>query len=254
MSKVICSILNAVHTLRTPKLRTSAIIGARSLCYSRTNFASKLIYPEAPSKDHTDLASFLAYVERTQLNKRSTVYKGTHYEYTIAEALSQYGFFLKRVGGSSDRGMDLLGTWTIPTTSHTMRVVVQCKAGSRSPGPMYVRELKGAVKAAPPGWRGTDVLGLLVAEKPATKGVQDELNTDTPLAYMCCSREGEVVQLLWNHRAQDIGLEGLSVGVRHAENSEAKQIILLRGGKVLPILDRETLQDGEATIPGSSVG
>jgi hypothetical protein len=210
----------------------------RHLSTSPQRLTEKLIYPEAPSKDHKNLTTFLAYVERSRLDKRSTVYKGTLYEYTIAETLSQYGFYLKRVGGASDRGMDLLGTWTIPSTTDTMKVIVQCKAGAKSPGPSNVRELKGALKAAPPGWRGADVLGLLVSEKPATKGVQDELHTDMPLAYICCSREGTVAQVLWNHRAQEIGLEGMSVGVRHSDDDpNAKQIILMKDGKTLPLLE-----------------
>ena len=221
-------------------IRTSPRVAARYLSTTPKAFSENLIYPEAPSKDHNDLTTFLAYVERTRLNKRSTVYKGTHYEYTIGETLSQYGFYLRRVGGASDRGMDLLGTWAIPGTTNSMKVIVQCKAGSRSPGPTNVRELKGALKAAPPGWRGTDLLGILVSEKPATKGVQDELHTDVPLVYGCCSREGDVVQLLWNHRAQEIGLEGLSVGVRHMGDSQAKQIILMKDGKALPLLEKRS--------------
>lgn len=196
----------------------------------------KLIYPESPSKEHSDLASFLSHVERTRLNKRSTVYRGTHYEYTIAQALSQYGFFLKRVGGPSDRGVDLLGTWTLPSTSTRLKTVLQCKAGARSPSPSFVRELKGALAVAPPGWRGDDALGLLVGEKPATKGVVGEiLGSDRALGYVCCSREGDIRQILWNGRAQDIGLEGVAVGVRH--EGEDKKLVLLREGEVLPLLN-----------------
>ncbi|KAH8735989.1 hypothetical protein BGZ61DRAFT_553693 [Ilyonectria robusta] len=193
-----------------------ARIGAR-----RTNSttASTLIYPEAPTKEHSNLATFLAYVERTGLNKKSTVYRGTHYEYTVAEALSPYGFVLKRVGGASDRGLDLLGTWKPPSTRHVMKVFLQCKAGARSPSPMFVRELKGARAEAPPGWRSdTDVLGLLVGEKPATRGVQEELRASVPLGYVCCSKDGELKQLLWNQAAQEMGLEGVTVAVNNGEN------------------------------------
>ncbi|KAI8679806.1 hypothetical protein NCS57_00259400 [Fusarium keratoplasticum] len=210
----------------------------------------ELIYPEAPNKGHSDLATFLAYVERTSLDKRTTVYRGTHYEYTVADTLSQYGFFLKRVGGASDRGMDLLGTWTPPSTSQTIKVILQCKAGVRSIGPMYVRELKGALVAAPPGWRGADTLGLLVAEKPATKGVQRDMNSaEVALGYVCCSKEGELVQLLWNYRAQEMGLEGISVGVRHGVNGEEKKLVLMKGGKVLPMLEKTTPEEQEPSIP-----
>ncbi|KPM44375.1 hypothetical protein AK830_g2175 [Neonectria ditissima] len=218
--------------------------------------AGKLIYPESPTKEHSNLATFLSYVERTRLNKKSTVYKGTHYEYTVAETLSRYGFFLKRVGGASDRGLDLLGTWTLPSTEHAMKVFVQCKAGARSPSPMYVRELKGARAEAPPGWRGAgDVLGLLVGEKPATRGVQEELRAPAALGYVCCSKAGEVKQLLWNEAAQKMGLEDVTVAVRYAggdgdgdrdrdEGDEPeKQLVLMKGARTLPLLEKLTSVD-----------
>ena len=209
---------------------------------------SQLIYPEAPSKEHSDLATFLSYVERTSLNKNSTVYRGTHYEYTVADTLSQYGFLLKRVGGQSDRGMDLLGIWTLPSTSHTFKVILQCKAGARSASPMYIRELKGALAAAPPGWRGTDVLGLLVGEKPATKGVQKEMHTaDVALGYVCCTKEGEVAQLLWNLKAQEMGLDGVSVGIKYGEDKN--QLVLFRGGEMLPLLQKvETKEENVVDV------
>lgn len=224
-------------------------IGVRHISDNNSQLPNplELIYPEAPNKGHSDLATFLAYAERTSLDKRTTVYRGTHYEYTVADTLSQYGFFLKRVGGASDHGMDLLGAWTLPSTSQTIRVILQCKAGLRSVGPMYVRELKGALAAAPPGWRsGADTLGLLVAEKPATKGVQRDLNSaEVALGYVCCSRDGELVQLLWNRRAQEMGLEGISVGVRHGVGAGGKMLVLMRGGKVLPLLEKTAPEERE---------
>ncbi|KAF7561723.1 hypothetical protein G7046_g2425 [Stylonectria norvegica] len=223
-----------------PKLPISLNVCGRLLSTSKRSksTADKLIYPDSPSKEHSDLSTFLAYVERTSLNKRTSVYRGTHYEYTVGEALSQYGFSLKRTGGASDRGMDLLGTWTIPSTKQTINVVLQCKCGVRTSSPMYVRELKGALKEAPPGWRGPNAMGLLVGEKPATKGVQEELRAEVPLAYVCCSRKGEVQQLLWNLKAQEMGLDGVSVGVRHVGGSDEKQLVLMRGEKLLPLLER----------------
>ncbi|KAJ4328493.1 hypothetical protein N0V84_001009 [Fusarium piperis] len=223
-------------------------IGVRRISDNKSQASNplELIYPEAPNKGHSDLATFLAYVERTSLDKRTTVYRGTHYEYTVADTLSQYGFFLKRVGGASDHGMDLLGAWTLPSTSQTIKVILQCKAGIRSVGPMYVRELKGALAAAPPGWRGANTLGLLVAEKPATKGVQRDMNSaEVALGYVCCSKEGELVQLLWNHRAQEMGLDGISVGVRHGVEGAEKKLVLMKGGKVLPLLKKTAPEEQE---------
>ncbi|RGP73755.1 hypothetical protein FLONG3_6246 [Fusarium longipes] len=236
---------NVLRRAVLPSKLASTVVGSRLISKTRSKAPkpSQLIYPAAPSKDHSDLATFLTYVERTSLNKTSTVYRGTHYEYTVADTLSQYGFFLKRVGGQSDRGMDLLGIWTLPSTSQTSKVIIQCKAGARSTSPMYIRELKGAMAVAPPGWRGTDVLGLLVGEKPATKGVQKEINTaDVALGYVCCTKEGQVMQLLWNLKAQEMGLDGVSVGVKYGEDKK-NQIVLMRGGKMLPLLEKVKIEE-----------
>ncbi|KAM0431814.1 hypothetical protein ACHAPT_005064 [Fusarium lateritium] len=253
MSILFRGVQKASRRFSSPPKCISPRIGVRHLSSSNNQHAPfELIYPEAPNKEHSDLATFLAYVERTRLNKRTTVYRGTHYEYTVADTLSQYGFFLKRVGGASDRGMDLLGTWTLPSTSQTMKVILQCKAGARSASPMYVRELKGALAAAPPGWRGADTLGLLVGEKPATKGVQGEMHSsEAALGYVCCSREGEVLQLLWNLKAQEIGLEGVTVGVRYgAQGEDGKKLVLMKGGKILPLLEKTTPEEQETSVDG----
>src|SRR4051812_11170123 len=69
---------------------------------------NKLAFPDLGSPHHRDLSSFLAYAERTGLDPNSTVYVGTHYEYRVASKLSKFGFALKRIGGASDNGIDLI--------------------------------------------------------------------------------------------------------------------------------------------------
>ncbi|KEY74240.1 hypothetical protein S7711_00398 [Stachybotrys chartarum IBT 7711] len=231
----------------SPCTQTASQTGPPNLRHYNTGEASgaaftpPLIYPQAPATQHTDLPTFLAYAERTGLDVKSTVYVGTHYEYRVASALAQYGFFLKRIGGSSDFGTDLLGTWTPPTTSQTMRVLLQCKAGSQRVGPHLVRELEGAFAGAPIGWKGSGVLGFLVSEKPATKGVRDSLaRSRWPMGYACCSREGVLQQMLWNRGAEEQGLEGFGVVARHTGGGEGKageRLVLVRNGKTLPLLE-----------------
>ncbi|KAI2635221.1 hypothetical protein GGS21DRAFT_100166 [Xylaria nigripes] len=196
-----------------------------------------LKYPEAPSKDqHGDVASYIAYAERTGLDVESKVFIGTHYEYSIASALRLLGFDLRRVGGQSDKGIDLLGTWHVPSAPKhfPLRVLLQCKAYSTSKtariGPQYIRELEGAYLGAPPGWRGSGVIGLLVTQRPATKGVREALaNSRWPLAYLSCSKDGVLEQMLWNQRAEEEGLEGMGVTVKmsNTECSDATQRLVL---------------------------
>ncbi|KAG5984791.1 hypothetical protein E4U55_003156 [Claviceps digitariae] len=199
----------------------------------------KVSNPDAPPAQHSDLASFVSYAQRTGLDIKSTVYVGTHYEYTVAQSLSRYGFDLRRIGGSFDLGTDLLGTWTLPDSASSplsMRVLVQCKAGSQRIAPRHVRELEGAFVGAPTGWRGTGVLGVLVSEYSATKGVRDSLGrSQWPMVCMCCSREGVVSQMLWNLRAQELGLESYGVSVRHGGLGD---LVLMHKGKAISLLEQ----------------
>ncbi|KAI7214835.1 hypothetical protein KC333_g5796 [Hortaea werneckii] len=185
------------------------------------------------SQKHHDLASFLEYAERTSLNPTSTVYRGTHFEYTAAQALGDYAFKLRRTGRSNDLGIDLVGHWHLPASStttagsdqpdagaagHAMPVLVQCKASKLTPS--MVRELEGAYIGAPAGWRGDGVLAVLVSTVPATKGVSAAVQrSQWPLAVMQIGRDGILRQFLWNSKAAEAGLTGLGVTTKYASKT-----------------------------------
>lgn len=206
--------------------------------WTPTRLNSTLIYPDPPTNNHHDLPSFLAYADRSGLDQKSTLYVGTHYEYTVAQVLSQYGFYLKRVGGHSDYGIDLLGTWTVPSSKEPLRVLAQCKAIARKSTPNLVRELEGAFVGAPVGWKGHGVLGVFVTEKAATKGVRDSLaRSRWPMCFISCTRAGHVQQMLWNRRAEEEGLEGLGVGMRHTGGDGESQLSMLWKGRHVVLED-----------------
>jgi hypothetical protein len=156
------------------------------------------------------------------------------------------------VGGVSDCGIDLLGTWgalpSLPAGARPLRVLAQCKAVQR-PGPHLIRELEGAFAGAPAGWRGRGgVVGLLVTEKPATKGIREALaRSRWPMGFVACSRAGEVGQFLWNARAEEAGLEGLGVGMRYVDGGGGgKELVLTWKGKNLPLVrEGEEAEGGE---------
>lgn len=217
-----------------------------------------LIYPSPLSQHHTDLSSFLSYAARTNLDPTSTFYVGTHFEYTACAALARLGFSLRRVGGTSDCGIDLLGTWELPSpraprapqsSPPSLRILAQCKAVQR-PGPHLVRELEGAFAGAPVGWRGrrgaiSGVMGVLVTEKSATKGIREALGRSRwPMMFVACSRAGKVGQVLWNRGAEVEGLEGLGVGTRYT--GEGSEVVLSWEGKYLPL----SQGNGEAAVMG----
>jgi hypothetical protein len=197
---------------------------------------AELVYPKPINTAHHNLITFLQYSQRTGLDPASTVYVGTHYEYTVADSLAGYGFSLQRTGGASDKGIDLLGTWRPPGAGEALRVILQCKSRAQKLGPDAARELEGAFAGAPAGWRGAGVLGLLIAKEAATKGVRQQLGrSQYPMAYVSCSQSGQVLQMLWNSRAEDAGLRNLSVTTRHtAAGQDASTVVLQRGGEQVP--------------------
>lgn len=135
---------------------------------------------------------------------------------------------LKRVGGRSDHGIDLLGTWALPSSSHPLKVLVQCKALANKISPAQARELEGSFVGAPPGWRGDGVLALLVAPLSATKGVREALGRSRwPMGYVACSPEGRIMQMLWNRRAEEEGLEGVGVGLKYGGGDATQKEVYL---------------------------
>jgi hypothetical protein len=172
------------------------------------------------SLHHTSLSEFLSYADTVDLSPTSTVYRGTHYEYTVANALERLAFSLTRVGRASDLGIDLLGSWAVPSRPAPLNVLIQCKA--EAPKPSMVRELEGAVVGAPVAYRGEGTIAILAAAKEATKGVRDAVGRSRlPMAYLNVTTEGRVRQFVWNHAAVECGLEGVGVTLRYLANGES---------------------------------
>jgi hypothetical protein len=197
---------------------------------SKQNSPDVLRYPNSPNNEHNDIPTYVAYAQRTGLDTSSTTYVGTHYEYTVAAALEKFGFEIKRIGGRGDFGIDLLGTWSVPSSANPLRIFLQCKfaATSTKIGPHLLRELEGAFVGAPPGWRGSGVIGLLVTQKAATKGIRDLLGRSRwPMGFISCSADGKVQQMLWNSRAEEEGLAGMGIGVRMSETKSLEQELVL---------------------------
>ncbi|KAL7627444.1 hypothetical protein AAE478_001637 [Parahypoxylon ruwenzoriense] len=213
-------------------------LSATAATWPFLNRYSTLRYPDPPTSEHHDTASYAAYAARTGLDVTSNTYIGTQYEYTVADTLALLGFDVRRVGGRSDAGIDLLGTWRVPSSPLApLRVLIQCKASSSQStriGPHFVRELEGAFIGAPPGWRGTGVIGLLVTQRPATKGIREALaRSRWPMGYLSCTGDGRLEQMIWNHRAEEEGLEGMGVTVQFSELKGAadQRLVLTWEGK-----------------------
>jgi hypothetical protein len=168
------------------------------------------------SSEHHDLQSFLEFAEQKKLNTETAVYKGTHYEYIVMEALKPFGFHLERIGKSNDKGTDLVGQWRLPGAPHEIRVLVQCKVSRGLPS--AIRELEGAYAGAPSGWTGDNVLALLSSSKAMTKGVLDGIQrSPSPIGALHIDSEGLTRQFIWNAVAGQIGLAGVGVTAKYSD-------------------------------------
>ncbi|KAM3077112.1 hypothetical protein ACMFMG_003419 [Clarireedia jacksonii] len=190
---------------------------------------------ESEKKEHYDLSSFLEYASRNNIDTSSTLYVGTHYEYIVKQALQRRGMSLQQVGGRSDCGIDLLGTWSLPTAPQPLKVLIQCKAFANKIKPAQARELEGTFVGAPPGWRNSSVLAFLVSQQAATKGVREALGRSRwPMGYILCEPGGRILQMLWNRKAAEEGLAGLQVELQYAGGDlKEKEVVLTYQGAII---------------------
>lgn len=191
---------------------------------------------------HGSLEDFIHHASLNRLDLTSTVYRGTLYEYTVLETLSTlYGFQLYRTGGADDRGIDLRGTWRLPTvptssnaaTDHATlsedvkRVVIQCKHEAKKIGPRHVRELNGIA-------RGPDTLSILVSSSTFTEKARQALMTSPNPICLAVIQEfnlgGALRQFIWNREAGKT-LQGLEVRVVHGKGDYTLK--LYHHGRVL---------------------
>ncbi|KAG1884323.1 hypothetical protein F4604DRAFT_1732789 [Suillus subluteus] len=136
----------------------------------------------------------------------STVARGTAFEEWSLQLLQDYfSMSLKRVGGKSDGGVDLLGWWWLPFTSDSqstpitpprrrIRVLAQCKAEKKKFSPNYVREMEGVwhmhTQARSPGESSIPVselgtVALLLSEsKFTTATLTRALGSSVPFLLM----------------------------------------------------------------------
>lgn len=202
------------------------------------------------SRPHHDLPTFLDYAQRTSLSPRSTVYRGTCYEYNVAACLRRLRFTLFRTGGRADHGIDLVGSWPLPDVADALTVCIQCKASTKAAlGPEAVRELEGAAAGASRLRRlvefedGKDnqialserVMAILVAPRAASPGIRDALSrSGAALGFMMIGAgdDPKVEQIFWNQAAAERGLRELRVDMRFLDAEQyQKEAVLIKNGE-----------------------
>jgi len=120
-----------------------------------------------------------------------SVFRGTEFEQRSQRVLQNHlSMSLRRVGGKSDGGIDLMGWWWLPAPGanaddiprrRRLRILAQCKAEEKKVGPKYVREMEGVLHRyvslslpsdtqplSPHSSHQFPLVALLVSESPYT--------------------------------------------------------------------------------------
>lgn len=112
---------------------------------------------------HSSSSSSLSMAMSRYPSKLSAVHRGTAFEQRSLQLLQVHlSMALRRVGGRSDGGIDLVGWWWLPFVTESdnihrpgalpdtdgllrrrLRVLAQCKAEKKKFSPKYVREMEG---------------------------------------------------------------------------------------------------------------
>lgn len=174
------------------------------------------------------------------------------------------GFNLTRVGGRNDRGVDLHGAWTPPTSRGLpvrapLEVYVQCKVERCRAGPKYMRELEGTINATHTPL--TPPIGILASTTPCTPGLRQHMMLSRlPLAYCCIEphrRGGFLLQFLWNASVGDLIGRGVGVTTRYIPSSNSYGVDEIRREAVLTIdghiIDFENAESPEEEEEGWEV-
>ncbi|KAF9028201.1 hypothetical protein BGZ52_012946 [Haplosporangium bisporale] len=186
---------------------------------------------------HNDLSSF----DDLDHNTKSTIYRGTRFEYQTQEILKKrLGIYTQRSAGNNDLGVDLRGTWFLPMSSSPqpgdkvrhLKVIVQCKSMCAKIGPKFVRELQGSLS-----FETQPTMAILAISSEFTKqALLPYAKSVWPMALVVIDTEtNECRKLMWN-RAADKVMHGLHVGTKWIpgeSGSVESRPVLCYEGKVL---------------------
>ena len=198
-----------------------------------------------------DLKSFLQHAGST--DSKSTVHRGTLFEWQTHEVLEKsLGMRLRRVGGKSDGGIDLRGTWPLlrnlpslqkgeqndvsplapaPTTS----IIVQCKNTKAGCTPDHVRSLVGSAGALYPDNNSSRIAVLATSsnKRYTADTISYFMDSNMPLALArICNVQLE--SLLFNPVAEETILNGLAVTTQYDRQGHPTPILMYNGHIIDP--------------------
>ncbi|KAI7857005.1 hypothetical protein BDC45DRAFT_501488 [Circinella umbellata] len=199
-----------------------------------------------------DLKSFLQHAGLT--DTKSTVYRGTLFEWQTHEVLEKsLGMQLRRVGGKSDGGIDLRGTWPLlrrlsslqerkpndlspaPAIAPLTSIVVQCKNTKAGCTPDHVRSLVGSAGALYPDNNSSKIAILATSsnKRYTADTISYFMDSNMPLALArICNVQLE--SLLFNPVAEETILNGLTVTTQYDIQGDPTPILMYNGHIIDP--------------------
>ncbi|KAL9559396.1 hypothetical protein MBANPS3_000471 [Mucor bainieri] len=165
-----------------------------------------------------NLSSFL---EQTDKDITSTVYRGTLFELQTLETLATTaGMDLEHVGGRSDRGIDLRGQWF-----NDINILVQCKNTKQGCTPDQIRELIGTVASSKSPTR-RKIIGILSTvnrtqsnSNQFTPDVLQQFKTSTIALGLVTIENTTLKTIMFNRKAQAM-LKGLSISTQYSPSGD----------------------------------
>lgn len=149
------------------------------------------------------LSSFL---QQTDKDVTSTVYRGTLFELQTLECLeSTTGMNLQHVGGKSDGGVDLRGHWF-----NNIQIIIQCKNLKTGCTPDHLRQLIGSTVISSSS--KTKTIGILstISHRHFTRDVLSHFNSSPIALGLATLQDTSLKSLMFNKKAQSM-LKGLTV-------------------------------------------
>lgn len=182
-------------------------------------------------------------------DQTSNTFRGTLFEWQTKEALqANFGMRLRHVGGRSDRGVDLRGSWplrdlkairrdtqqiaSLPDISPT--ILAQCKNVKSGCTPDHVRALIGTIMAHNDSTKDTIGIMAIAGDKNFTKDVISQFMA-SPVPLSLAKIDGIRLQSIMFNHAADTVLQGLTI-TTHFDSQGRPCPALLCDGHVLQIL------------------
>ncbi|CAG8531112.1 1289_t:CDS:2 [Diversispora eburnea] len=172
--------------------------------------------PKNQHPSHHNLETFLAIKD---IDKNTTLYRGTLYEYETIDCLQKlFGIVTRRVGKANDAGIDFRGRWNLP--NKRLMIIGQCKSFNIKCSSNVVRDLEGTLCR-----ESKETIGILSSFGGFTEAaIKRYYGSPWPMMLVTVIDGGKICEkFLWNKTAEAY-LEKLQITLFYKEGSKSKNL------------------------------